>query len=251
METKIASLECDLQKLNISPNEVHMTAEESYGDILAEITDQTLRKKNIIITGIPEPQTTDFETDRKKIKLSPEPIKMIRIGKYKANENRPIKACFESEHTTKIILRNRNKMKNDAIRIFSDQTPFQQARFQKLRDELKRRTTNGEDSLRIKLKQTIQYCKVKKTKILNPPKQDLLNKSITHKINQKNILWKQHKSNPKDEEIEKKFVKERKSVSEEIQTMKSNYYYKRFSECNKKPKKMWDLIDSLTNNKIS
>ncbi|XP_045776350.1 uncharacterized protein LOC123874859 isoform X2 [Maniola jurtina] len=101
-----------------------------------------------------------------------------------------------------------------------------------------------------KLIQTIQQCKVKKTKILNPPKQDWVNKSIINKINQKNILWKQHKSNPEDEDIEKKFVKERKIVSEEIQTMKSNYYYKKFSECNKKPKKMWDLIDSLTNNKI-
>ncbi|VVC98901.1 unnamed protein product [Leptidea sinapis] len=60
------------------------------------------------------------------------------------------------------------------------------------------------------LKQTIQHCKVKKTKIQNPPKQDWVNKSIIHKINQKNILWKQHKSNPKDEEIEKKFVKEKK-----------------------------------------
>ncbi|VVC95149.1 unnamed protein product, partial [Leptidea sinapis] len=59
---------------------------------------------------------------------SPETIKIIKIGKYKVNENRPIKACFESEYTTKIILRNINKMKNDAIRIFSDQTPFQQAR---------------------------------------------------------------------------------------------------------------------------
>ncbi|VVD05777.1 unnamed protein product [Leptidea sinapis] len=69
METKIASLECDLQKLKISPNEVHRTAEESYGDILAEITDQTLRKKNIIITGISEPQTTDIRDRQKKDKV--------------------------------------------------------------------------------------------------------------------------------------------------------------------------------------
>nr|XP_034826294.1 uncharacterized protein LOC117983783 [Maniola hyperantus] len=102
METKIASLECGLLKLKSSPNEVPMTAEDSYGNILAEMTDQTQRKKNVIITGIPEPQITDFRDRQKKDKVevmniikaiskdSPEPIKIIRIGKYKPNENRPI-----------------------------------------------------------------------------------------------------------------------------------------------------------------
>lgn len=161
MEMKIASLECDLQNLKMS-SELPLTKEVTYEKMLSEITDQSLRRKNLILTGIPEPQSTDFKERQKQdkdeilkiinsiSKKCPEPIKIIRIGKYKPTENRAIKACFESEESVKVILRSRNKLKDDAVSIFSDQTPFQQARFKNLKEELKRRTTNGEGNLRIK-----------------------------------------------------------------------------------------------------
>ncbi|XP_039764078.1 uncharacterized protein LOC120636599 [Pararge aegeria] len=100
-----------------------------------------------------------------------------------------------------------------------------------------------------KLSQTIKQCKVIKVKILNPPRQGWINRNILDKINQKNILWQKHKNNPKDEGIEKDFIRERNTVAKDIQLMKSNYYLKRFFECKNKPKKMWDLLNSLANNK--
>lgn len=162
METKIATIESDVLNLKTSSTEpMRMTTEASF-DMLAEITDQTLRKKNIILTGMPEPQSADYKQRQKQdkdevlkitkaiIKDCEEPTKVVRIGKYKPNVNRAVKVCFESEQTVKIILRNRNKFKDDAITIFPDQTPLQQARFKNLKDQLKHRTENGETNLRIK-----------------------------------------------------------------------------------------------------
>ncbi|CAH2208031.1 jg196, partial [Pararge aegeria aegeria] len=487
MDTKVASLEYSLQKLTATSNELPINDEEAYSNMIAEITDQNLRKKNILIVGIPEPQSTDFKERReldknevlKIIKLVSkditEPAKVVRVGKYKPNEKRAMKVSFDSEESVKILLRSRNMLKNDLITIFSDQTPFQQARFKRLKDEMKRRNANDsfksilhviilsetwiksdEEAKRLqitgythyyhyrqnavgggvsifahnslkhnfieelsqddnhylwihleklsldigaiykpgrtnvknfldtfslqldrrkravvfgdfnfdlldpsssvedykdtltesgfkiinkidplhctretsqnkslidhistnlkenrfhlaiiessmsdhkqiyfeidkyqpqskpkigyeaidyirfyklmennkvdninenytefecKLSQTIKQCKVIKVKILNPPRQDWINRNILDKINQKNILWQKHKNNPKDEGIGKDFIRERNTVAKDIQLMKSNYYLKRFFECKNKPKKMWDLLNSLANNK--
>lgn len=101
-----------------------------------------------------------------------------------------------------------------------------------------------------KLLQTVELCRVKKTKIMNPPKQDWINKNILDKINRKNILWHRHKYNPEDKDKEMDFVKEKKLVSAAIKEMKNNYYHRKFSDCKNKPKKMWSLINSITQNKI-
>lgn len=162
METKIASLESDVLNLKTSSTEPKRMTNEVVYDMLAEITDQTLRKKNIILTGITEPQSPDYRERQKQdkdevlritkaiTKDCPEPIKVVRIGKYEPNTKRAVKVCFESEQTVKVILRNRIKLKDDAIAIFPDQTPLQQARFKNLKEQLKHRTENGETNLRIK-----------------------------------------------------------------------------------------------------
>lgn len=74
----------------------------------------------------------------------------MRIGKYKPDVNRSIKVTFESEETTKLIFRNKNKLTDTDVKIFPDQTPYQQTYFKKLKEELNRRTANGEGNLKIK-----------------------------------------------------------------------------------------------------
>lgn len=96
----------------------------------------------------------------------------------------------------------------------------------------------------------VKRSKVVKTKILNPPRQDWINKEIIKEINDRNILWKEHKTQPDDENTEKLFKKKRNEVSFKIQEAKSTYYIKAFDETKSKPAKMWKLINTLSNNKV-
>lgn len=54
---KIVSLESHVENLKCLPNDTSI--KPSYEEILAELNDQSMRKKNILIAGIPEPQSTD------------------------------------------------------------------------------------------------------------------------------------------------------------------------------------------------
>lgn len=50
--------------------------------------------------------------------------------------------------------------------------------------------------------------------------------------------------------LEDKFKKKRDDVANLIRNTKDSYYYAKFSNCAKNPKKMWELIDYLSINKI-
>lgn len=157
---KIVSLESHVENIKIQPNDTPL--KPSYEEILAELNDQNMRKKNILIAGIPEPQSTDAKEratlDKNKIieiiKTSlndcPEPKRNVRIGRYKPGTNRPIKVTFDSEEIVKQIQRHKGTIKDSEIKIFADQTPFQQNQLKHLKEELKHRTEQGEENLRIK-----------------------------------------------------------------------------------------------------
>ncbi|CAH2105001.1 unnamed protein product [Euphydryas editha] len=76
--------------------------------------------------------------------------KALRLGKYDAEKTRPLKICFDSHETVKTILRNRSNYKQDGVRFFSDQTPYQQKFLAKLIQELHQREEAGETNLIIK-----------------------------------------------------------------------------------------------------
>lgn len=63
---------------------------------------------------------------------------------------RPMKLCFDSQETVKIILRNKTGIKENSFRIYSDQTPYQQNFMVNLKKELKERQERGETDLTIK-----------------------------------------------------------------------------------------------------
>lgn len=160
-DEKLASLESDVQSLKLSNLSLHSEAPQ-YDEILAELADQQTRKKNIIIAGIQHPKSKDSKERRNSdrtdvinatksiVENCPEPIKVMRIGKYDPAKSRPIKACFEKEETVKMILRSKDNQINPAIKVFSDQTPHQIAKFKNLKDELALRMSNGESNLKIK-----------------------------------------------------------------------------------------------------
>lgn len=179
-EGKVASLEADLQNTRVVEIDRALQNKPSYEEILAELNDQNARKKNILIIGIPESKSI-YAKERSAydkaevlkiikpiLENCPEPIRVLRVGKYNVNKNRSIKVCYESDITTKTILKDKHKLQNSTIKIFSDQTPFMQAKFKKLKEELNRRNSNGEQYL------TIKYLKGIPQIVSAPPKNSVL-----------------------------------------------------------------------------
>lgn len=130
--------------------------------IIAEMNEREFRSKNIIISGIPEPESSNkmerINIDKNKV-ISvikeidtnfPEPEKILRLGKYNAKKTRPVKVCFKQQEIAKSILRNRNSVKTESIKIYSDQTPRQQKYLKNLKNELNRRLQGEEKNLIIK-----------------------------------------------------------------------------------------------------
>ncbi|KAH9635671.1 hypothetical protein HF086_001462 [Spodoptera exigua] len=100
------------------------------------------------------------------------------------------------------------------------------------------------------IKTQISRNKITKTKILNPPQKDWINKNILDSINKRNILLHQRKTDIENLDIKNKFEEEREKVNTTIRNTKKEYYYKLFQENLKKPKKTWELINTLARNKV-
>lgn len=160
-DAKIVQLESDVQKLKITSS-TSTSNKTPLDEILNELNDQNLRKKNVIVCGINEPECMDSKERRNLDKTTvynifkqimencPEPTKNMRVGKYKPGAHRAIKVCFASEETAITILRSKNKLKSSHVKIYPDHTPYQQTYFKKLKNELNQRITDGEENLTIK-----------------------------------------------------------------------------------------------------
>ena len=100
------------------------------------------------------------------------------------------------------------------------------------------------------IKLCVKKSKTTKTKILNLPQKDWINKDIIAEINQRNVMWTELENNPNNEALKKQFSKKRDCVEKLIQRTKNTYYYDAITKSIKKPKKMWSVINYLANNKI-
>lgn len=163
-EQKIQTLESDLLSLKTSTctQSAYLDQSEKYNDIFAEIHDRNIRGKNIVITGVPEPELKNVTERRdrdlnevsKIVKLvndkSTLPEQVKRLGKYTPGKNRPLRATFASKDSVINILRNKTNVNLGTINIFADRTPQQQHHMKTLIEELKLRTQKGEENLIIK-----------------------------------------------------------------------------------------------------
>ncbi|CAH2105558.1 unnamed protein product [Euphydryas editha] len=95
----------------------------------------------------------------------------------------------------------------------------------------------------------INNNKINKTKFLNVPQKDWINKEIINSIDMRNRLWQETKANPNNENLKKQYDEERKKTMNLIRTRKKDYYYSLFSTSSNNPKKMWKTINSLALNK--
>ncbi|CAH2109144.1 unnamed protein product [Euphydryas editha] len=141
----------------LKPNSLPLVNE----NLILEVKDRFEREKNVIIVGISEKNDNNYKNRRqhdenKIMELisplyvnCPKPIKTMRLGKYIPNKSRPIKVFFNNTDISKYLLSNKHKLP-ETVKIFSDQTPMQKLFMQELKDELQKRTANGEKDLIIK-----------------------------------------------------------------------------------------------------
>lgn len=161
-EDKLKLLEDKIDNNIQGPSNSKAMSSLSCEEIVLELKERNKREKNIIITGVSELQSTNL-TDRSSFDTNEvskitdmivtncaKPIKTIRLGKYNPDKIRPIKAFFNTSDIVKTILRKKSNVTIDGIKIYSDQTPYQQKIMQDLKEELKTRTNEGEDNLSIK-----------------------------------------------------------------------------------------------------
>lgn len=106
------------------------------------------------------------------------------------------------------------------------------------------------DQLELFLKKHINAATITKYKILNVPQKDWINKKIIDSINKRNQVWYKLKADPKNEKLTSEFRIAKENTRRLINTEKKDFYFNSFNKCNKKPKKMWKLINTLAKNKF-
>lgn len=163
LQNRIEKLESSIREYdhNTSSTETG-TKMETCENIITELNERSFRSRNLLISGIPEATSTDqmdrqIEDKNSSWKIlrninpdCPEPIKVFRVGKRHPDKIRPVKVCFGTQEPAIYILRNKSKLKNYDNKIFSDQTPKQQAYMKCLKEELEARSKRGETNLIIK-----------------------------------------------------------------------------------------------------
>ena len=139
-------------------------------EIISEINERNLRKKNVIFFNVGEQSSTLSKDDRINKERSdiseivnticPEihtdNISFHRLGKFNANSNkpRPIKITFPNQDPVHKLIKNASKLKQNntfkKVSIVFDRTPKQTSYYQELKQQLADREERGEQNLKIK-----------------------------------------------------------------------------------------------------
>lgn len=158
---KIKAIETDIGSLK-NGDTTRISSDFLCNEVIQESQERSIRSKNIILIGVPEPEVGSPETrrgsDKTKalniltpiLKNSADLVYTYRLGKYAPGKTRHMKLCFSSQDCAKNILRNKNKITDITVKLFSDSTPNQQKHLKLLKEELNRRTQCGEKNLTIK-----------------------------------------------------------------------------------------------------
>lgn len=261
-----------LEKYSLDVGVIYYPGNTSYQTFLEELNIQLQRKTRAIVFG-------DFNVDLlSKEKRTKEYKETINDAGYKIINKITKKYSTRDSPTKKSILdhiiTNLNNENFHVALIESAMSDHKQicVQLKKFKSPPKKRTRyeavdynklynlvkeNGIDeticeysTLEDIIVKLIKDCKTVKTKIINLPKQDWINKDIIYSINKRNQLLKELRSNPKNELTEEEFKTEKESLAKIIQNTKDSYYYNQFMCCLNKPKKMWTLVNYLAKNKI-
>lgn len=158
-ESKISSIETEIEKLKSTPavqRESQILLNEK---IINELQERERRSKNIIVVGLPESTNSDDSVrnigDINSVQKmfqdllpeNPKVIKAIRLGKDFAGKVRSLKVVLESPQEVKEIMKNKYKLPVNT-RVYYDNT--EKNILKELSQELERRKNNGEKYIVIK-----------------------------------------------------------------------------------------------------
>lgn len=180
LKAVIIALQNELQDLKstIKQQEAPSNSQFDYEDIIHEISERNLRKRNIIVYGMSENPDLSKEEQNRQDKeainglvqfLSPDngnisnEIRVVaRLGKFDAARERPrpVKITLDDERFVHSIIRKTFKLKTNAqysgISVSYDRTPRQIQHYKKLKAEMNERIAKGEVNLKIKYVQGVQ-----------------------------------------------------------------------------------------------
>jgi PAS domain-containing protein len=149
-------------RCNELQKEIEFLKKEKSVDITSEVTERLLRRRNVIVAGIPEctqGSVTDRKTeDEQRLQevraalgcASAEVEEIRRLGRIQAGNDRLLRVKFVREEDRQQLLRCARRLKvadcpwMHKIFINPDRTKLEQEQDKTLRNELKRRKLNGE-----------------------------------------------------------------------------------------------------------
>lgn len=159
------ALKGDLDKLEQRVESIG--TQEGSGTIeptIKELGEREKRASNIIVFGFPETNGCSLDErnteERKEVaallnsvddRIQADEVRIYRLGKPQDGKVRPIKVVFKDRETAVQVLKQKKKLDSSrGIYIKSDLTVIQRNYLRNLVSELRRRTENGEQNLKIR-----------------------------------------------------------------------------------------------------
>lgn len=159
-------------KADISRNESSRISDDLFEELVVEVSERAKRKNNVMLFKVAEQQQSMSASDRverdKQVvsdvlrSVAPDMeldnIKILRLGKFVAGKDRPIRATLTGESKVFGIIKNAKKLQSTKYKNISlsfDRTVRQSQAYKRTKELLEHRRENGEENLIIKYKNGI------------------------------------------------------------------------------------------------
>ena len=138
-------------------------------NVADELSERNKRKCNIVVHNLPEPPTTNSQSDTNcflgichdSLDLNVEVIKSVRLGQKQTSRPRSLLLKLSNEASCNQVLSQAPKLRFSStwnqIYIQPDMTPTEREAYRKLQEEIKRRKSLGESNLIIRNGKITQY----------------------------------------------------------------------------------------------
>lgn len=167
LKNLILSLQNDIKALKDEKISQKSSREFDFEEVIMELNDRSIRKKNIIIFGLPEQdQTGPAENRLQKDKTAvSEVLKVIdanvntmlikptRLGRFTNNKARPLKITLQDELEVLNVIKKARNLKNSPYKNVSvafDRTQRQIDHYKKLQEEMKSKNSGDTQEFKIR-----------------------------------------------------------------------------------------------------
>lgn len=153
MSNRMTAVENENKALKSEILQLRANQTSSVQEVISEVEEQKIRAKNIMVFDLAESEDdiSCVTAIVGAVAAEAVPLKAVRLGKKRSGVHRPLKVTFANENiATKVLKQSRNIKEKERINVKADLTPGQQNHLKNLRNELQKRTAEGEGDLTIK-----------------------------------------------------------------------------------------------------